>query len=407
MYVCFGIYLTVRLFCVCLFVFMCTMICGILLCMCLSVPLSFAWSTSSLLPISSVFLLLMPHPPRIPSSYYTPISFICSYLLPILFLLSFQSLFILQFPAVSSFSYFLPILSFTASSSFLLPFFFIFPSSLLPYLSFTLPFLSSFSFPLSSPCSSFSFPLSSPCSSFLLTPHSILLSFFPLLPIYPPLLPLPILPSLPFASFLIFLLFPSSLLPFFPLPFHSSFSPSSLLFFCFYFLILHSFFILFSNHSSLCCLSILHFNLFSRLVLFLFYPLSPLLHSSYSFSSSLHPAAFSFRPSVHPFLQTDHADKDHASTSDLTAPSSLASAAVVMENQLMRSGLEAVLAETEAVVEGAVSSVLSGSGRSKRSATDSEKALSEAIELPPSTGNIATFAFSSDLVWLRTMKILI
>ncbi|XP_030855099.1 E3 ubiquitin-protein ligase HECTD1 isoform X1 [Strongylocentrotus purpuratus] len=76
-------------------------------------------------------------------------------------------------------------------------------------------------------------------------------------------------------------------------------------------------------------------------------------------------------------------DKDHASTSDLSAPS-LASAAVVMENQLMRSGLEAVLAETEAVVDGAVSAVLSG-GRNKRLATDSEKALSEAIELPPPT----------------------
>nr|XP_054759221.1 E3 ubiquitin-protein ligase HECTD1-like [Lytechinus pictus] len=81
-------------------------------------------------------------------------------------------------------------------------------------------------------------------------------------------------------------------------------------------------------------------------------------------------------------------DKDHASTSDLTAPS-LASAAVVMENQLMRSGLEAVLAETEAVVDGAVSAVLSG-GRSKRLATDSEKALSEAIELPPTTGTGST-----------------
>ncbi|XP_071499022.1 E3 ubiquitin-protein ligase HECTD1-like [Diadema antillarum] len=83
-------------------------------------------------------------------------------------------------------------------------------------------------------------------------------------------------------------------------------------------------------------------------------------------------------------------DKDHASTSDLSAPS-LAAAAVLMENQLMRSGLEAVLAETEAVVEGAVSSALSGS-RGKRSATDSEKASMEGIEVPLPAGTTSNTA---------------
>lgn len=138
------------------------------------------------------------------------------------------------------------------------------------------------------------------------------------------------------------------------------------------------FFVCLSMCTMICCILLC--------VCFL-YLLFLLLHSTYSF---VHGVCSSVFLSVHlPCLSwtNQNTDKDHASTSDLSAPS-LASAAVVMENQLMRSGLEAVLAETEAVVDGAVSAVLSG-GRNKRLATDSEKALSEAIELPPPTaGNI-------------------